>query len=729
MQQDLAAFRASKNGSSSVVSSAPTGSTGGAPDISSNIAADLKNFRANPPVKKDEGGGIGGIVKSLFSAPATIIARPFQAVQGAVQYAQDKPALDKFTSSMEGSIAKSNALADEYKQLKASGADLTDIRQRISQNTKDIADLNSGAEPILNRKQFSGYGVAEAPQNFKDVEKDIGRAIQTVALGTGAPIAGGAAFGLGSSLEQGNDLFSAQTAINTALGGAGGKVLEWVGKPLFNAAGKVVGTITPQIIKDVASKGAGAIQKFAEEHSLLGGALAKTSEKIGQGFEAVDNKIGETAGRLFKGGASKAGDLVASQYPGLSKQALQDRYAKIDAENFAKPTTIPEAKYKKSTEIFQNAKDQGTDLSKEAVANGIHHDSIIEGKNYNTVDTAEGLRSDAIKTSHDLIRPALAAAEPGVQKVPIAEVRSKMLENIDKIPSTQVTDEERALMRKRVNNQYADNSAASFAHPDGYSLTDLHDNKIVTGTNGKYKPNGTTSDNIRAHQSRKESEVFRTLLEQNAPKELEIGKFNKAIQKKFQLADYLESLHGKKVPMGIVQRAVDLLGKVTGASVGSSLGGGLGGVAGYHLGGVLFDSFENLSNPLKAKYLNSLEKESPAVFKAFKDYLGQTETERLLRLKLPAPGQSSYEDPKSIFYTSPKGSTSTVKSEAIDAAARDSGAVKTPKAGPQQRKKIQRIGEMLDPYVPPKDLPVIRQKNVGKQKRLKELYDHLPTIR
>ncbi len=210
-------------------------------------------------------------------------------------------------------------------------------------------------------------------------------------------------------------------------------------------------------------------------------------------------------------------------------------------------------------------------------------------------------------------------------------------QEINNIPKTQITDAERATIKARVLKEYGDNSAAAIAHPKGYSLTDLHDAKISTGSNGKYRPNGTMADNLRANQSRQESSAFRKLLEENAPADLKIKEFNKAIQEKFQLADYLEALHGKKVPMGVVQRAVDLFGKVAGATVGSKLGGGLGGVAGYHLGGVLFDSFERLPNPLKAYYLKSIEKTQPEIFSAFKQYLGDQEAVKLLRLKLPEP--------------------------------------------------------------------------------------------
>lgn len=580
----------------------------------------------------------GDLGKSLVTAPATIVARPFQAVEAIGQAIQDKPKLDQFYKDTEALNKEGDALLAEYKQIKAQGGDTTDIKRRIQEHTDRILATTSAIDPTLKREPtlFKGSSiVAPVPKNMGDVKKDVGRAVQTVALGTGAPIAGGAAFGLGSSLEQGNDLFSTQTLFNTVLGAGAGKVLDLVGKPLLNAAGKVVGTITPQVLKDVAAGGADAITKFAVNHELLGGVAKPLSEKIATGFQAVD----ENAGKLFKGTGSKVKDVISSQYPGLSKSNLQDRYTRIEQENFAKPTTEPKGTYKVATEIYNDAKAQGTDLGKVATDNKISHQSIINGNNYDTLDTANSLRNDAMKTSHDLIRPALAAAEPGVQRVPISTIRNDMLSSVDKIPKSQITDAERATIKDRINKEYGDNSAAAIAHPDGYTLTDLHDSKIATSTNANFR---TTSfdDSVKSKQYKQESATFRKLLEDNAPAELNIKKFNEAIQQKFQLADYLEKLHGKKVPMGVVAKAVDLFGKVAGASVGSHVGGGLGGVAGYHLGGVLFDSFENLSNPLKKYYLSTIEKSQPEVFAAFKQYLGDQETARLMRLKLPAPNSS-----------------------------------------------------------------------------------------
>jgi len=101
------------------------------------------------------------------------------------------------------------------------------------------------------------------------------------------------------------------------------------------------------------------------------------------------------------------------------------------------------------------------------------------------------------------------------------------------------------------------------------------------------------------------------------------------------------------------------------------------------------------------------------------------------RLLLPGAGQSSYKEKESIrkFYTTPKGKTSENLQEAVDVAATEKKSVKRPKSS-KSKSEITKMRESIEsgrPYVAEKDLPVI--KNPKKQKRLKDIYDSLPTIK
>lgn len=97
--------------------------------------------------------------------------------------------------------------------------------------------------------------VAPTPQNFGDVKKDVGRAVETAALGIpggtlGKAALAGAAFGGGASLEQGNNLFSKNTAIGVGAGAATGALLHGA----FEGASKLFGKEAPAAIESALPK-------------------------------------------------------------------------------------------------------------------------------------------------------------------------------------------------------------------------------------------------------------------------------------------------------------------------------------------------------------------------------------------------------------------------------------------------------------------------------------------
>lgn len=201
---------------------------------------DTPETSTQPPQEDKGGSTLGNIAKSIVSPVATMVARPIQAVA-------------------------------------------------------ELAGVSDEAVNKFSKEKLGGI-VAPTPQSGADVKKDVGRGIQTVAFGAGGPVAGGAAFGLGASLEKGNDLFSVQTAFDTALGAGAGKVFDLVGKPLVNAAGKVIGEITPKYLKDVASKGTKAIEEFAAKHEIMPqfgkDILNKTSKVSGVVKESLKKDFG-----------------------------------------------------------------------------------------------------------------------------------------------------------------------------------------------------------------------------------------------------------------------------------------------------------------------------------------------------------------------------------------------------------------------------------------------------
>lgn len=665
MQQDLEKFRASKMGGGvpATPEPVPVATTSAQSAPVSDIDRDLQNYRAGKAsgtlTKKQEPKKeniLSSMAKGIFSAPVTTLARPFQAVAAVAGATNDQ--IDEFSQNL----------------------------------------------PIV------GGLIADAPDNMGDVKKDVGRAVQTVALGTGAPIAGGAAFGVGTSLEQGNDLLSAETAFNAATGGAAGKVLQWVGKPILDVSGKVVGAITPQMIKDAAAGGTQSIQKFMAEHKLLGGVATKPSEKIASGLQKVDDVI--------EGGFKKAGagvkNTVASQYPNAN---IQEHFVKKNQSDIIRPTTVNEPRYYKATNVYKDAERRGIKIDDIASRRGVIHDKIAEGGQYNSKETADAIRANVFQVSNDITRPALKALEPETRLVPIAEVRNAMVRQIEEIPDSQITAEAREILKRKILKQYADNSAIARRHPNGMSLTNLHDARIVSGNNGKYKAGVSPSDPvaIAARQAREEGHAYSKLLDSKLPKEFR--DMRRANEEDFLLADYLEALHGKKVPEGVTGRAARLFGRAVTATVGGKVGGFPGAILGAQYGDMLFGTFQALPNPLKIKVLNSIKLESPAAYAQLTKLIGDKELQKLTTLALPPGGKSSFKSESPRLFATPGGKISPNKQEVVDAAAVESGAAKRPfTEDPRWQEKVIEAQENLGAYLTPSQMETIM---MGKKVKLK----------
>ncbi len=538
------------------------------------------------PAPTDSGGVVGGFLKGLVSAPATLIARPFQ-------------------------------LGAEA--LGASDQQVNDFTQK-----------------------YGGGIVAPTPQNASDVVKDFGRGVQTVALGTGAPLATGAAFGFGSALEnQGSNALTTgegltNTLTSTLVGLGLGKALDLVGKPLLNAAGKVVGTITPKILQDVASKGAGAVTNFMAQHELLGGVAKPLSEKITAGAESFDKGVG----KLFTGTGNAVKGAVQSQYPGATSENVAKHYQNIEVNRLMEPTKTPGAAFRNASEVAKDAERRGIDLKKLAADNKIYtSDLIAEGK-FSTADTANALRDEAMSGGKDILRPALAAADPGVQKIPLSDVRNEIMSRLNKVPDAKLSPQQKLKFAKNIAAEYGDGSITAAAHPDGYSLTNLYDSKLQTSSNLYKGPkNGgvqTISDNLTSQQKQIESQVFGDLLKKNAPKELNIDAYMKAQEGRFILADYLQSLDTKKAPQTLFQRGVKRAAQLGGATTGASVAGPFGMFSGYQFGGIVADTFANASNPVKVAFLKSIGKTEPEIYSIMKEFTSDANIAKELRKTLPA---------------------------------------------------------------------------------------------
>lgn len=517
------------------------------------------------------------ITKSIVSPVATMAARPFQAAADVGDYLGTQMAMSGKTQSEKDAILA----ADQ-------------ARQQEKQTTPSMGGL-----------------VAPTPANYSDVGKDVGRAAETVALGLG-PVAGGAAFMGGNAAENGGS--ATDIALNTALGAAGGKVLQLVGTPIFNAAGKVIGKITPQYIQDVVSQGAGAIKDFAAAHNIL-------PEPVSNAINIGAEKLNQAAETPF----NAAGSLIRSTGEAL-RSGIGDKALAQEKAAWAKPTYTPKPAYNKATGIYNSTSE--AHIPDTLVNNGVHISDNVENINgkqvYSTADTAEKIRTDAAKMSHDVLRPSLAKADAtGAPKITIDDLFSKAESNVKngKYPTPGAKETVLA-------NIAREKAAMAKTYPNGLSLVDLHDNRIVYDNGAKYSPIGDVATNNIATANKAIADAARATLENSTPKDIPVREFNAELGKQFQAADYLDALHGKPVPKSLISIIARTGAKVVGAGLGAVMPGAgiLTEVGGYHLGGIVESSLEGLPAAARNKLLANLEVSNPEVFQKVEAYLNSRAT-------------------------------------------------------------------------------------------------------
>ncbi len=354
--------------------------------------------------------------------------------------------------------------------------------------------------------------------------------------------------------------------------------------------------------------------------TLAGGAGAKkATTETADTLTGITSKLPDIVTPIEKT-ASEAGQAIsqkAGEVAGKVGGKLQDKYLTQELKGWTEPTTINKPAFNKATEIYKNASSMGHNIGDTIVKNKINLADHIENGVYNTVDTADKIRTDASKMSSDLLRPSLRKADLTVPKTPVDELINSSINNITKNKS--ITQETKDSLIEELNKT---KNALQKKFPDGMGLEDLHDEKIVRDMNAKYSPIGDIATNNQAIKNKAVADSARNLIESKAPSDIPVKEFNNELKKQYQAADYLEALNSKKVPQSIASKIAKTTAKVVGATVGHGMGGGiLGGVGGYHIGGMIEGLFENMSNPIKKYFLQNLEATNPEVFSKLKDYL------------------------------------------------------------------------------------------------------------
>lgn len=349
--------------------------------------------------------------------------------------------------------------------------------------------------------------------------------------------------------------------------------------------------------------------------------IKKIPSDIIQGVKDTTGKVAEGGKNLVQG----AKETLTNIQEGAGEKMTQGA-----KDEWAKPTTKPNASYSKATDIYKNALDKGHDISNTLVKNGIKiSDNVSEGK-FSTSDTAEKIRTDAGKTSNELLRPALEKADESVERTPVSDILNQTIKDIKSSKG-----ETAGNIKSQVAQAEREFEALQEKYPKGMSLTDMHDEKISYSRNGGYKPMGTVADNNTAAMNRSFGRTLANSVETKSPEGIPVKEFNKELQKQYQAADYLDSLNNKKVPTSVGEKIAKTGAKVVGASVGAGLGGGvLGGVGGYHIGGMVEGLLEQLPAKFRDSFLNNLEQTNPEAFSKVQEYL-KTEPPNLNKGEIP----------------------------------------------------------------------------------------------
>lgn len=599
--------------------------TGGSPfDV---FESQISTAQTNVKERAPQGDGLGmSMLKGLVAAPATMVARPIQAVQSGVQL---------YNMDIGGNEAKAKQLSDEAYNLSLSlrtapESEKPAIRARVQELTKQSSDISNKLAEGAEWKPSAGGIVAEAPENFADVKKDIGRGIQTVALGVGSPMAAGAAYGFGTSLEQGNDIMSTETLVSTLTGLGLGKALDVIGKPIINAAGKVIGAVNLKMLKEATSKGQKGVTDFMAKHELLGGVVKPISEQITKGAEKFDSTINKTASSMWKGTKS----FLSEQYS-PQKKALEQHFEQKETDKILGPAKNPGKTFKSSSDVLAEAERRGVNLEQKIKDTKIYNDVGIDEKGrFDTNDARAALLDDTMSKADEVLIPAFEAAQPGVKLVSSGEVFNSMLKQADNIP----IPEDRAKFIRRIIKEYGPTSAEANAFKKGYKLVDLYKSKNnrISGVYKTPKGGGETkvSDRRLLKEKELESKAFNDLLRERAPKEIGLDDYFKAQEDKFVLANLLETLNGKVAPRTRFQKAFDATSQIAGGILGYKLGGPLGIFPGRQFGSLVEDTIVTLPNPLKIAALKRIPQKTPEIYDLIKKYTDIEKAARGSRLKI-----------------------------------------------------------------------------------------------
>lgn len=367
---------------------------------------------------------------------------------------------------------------------------------------------------------------------------------------------------------------------------------------------------------------------------------AITSGALKSGVNAARNLVGDvnlSTGEVTPGLVEKIPGVIKKEV-GNVKSGGMEILKKNAIDNWVKPAKTPNASYNKATDIYNGALDRGHDIGETLVNDGIKQSEHVQGGRFVTYETAQQIREDAGKLSYQTLRPALEAASPSVPYTPVDDVIRSAKKSIGS--SQYILPEDKLNLLENLDDL---NPVLQTKYPDGLSLLDIHDERILRDINAKYSPIGDIAVNQKAQINKTLADTLRDTLLKITPEDIPVAEFQKELQKQYEAASYLEQLDTKSVPKGVLSKIANTGARVAGAAAGSHLGGGgiMGGVGGYHIGGMVENVLNDLPAQARDSMLINLEKTNPEVFNQVKDVIGKMAQTQATRLALPSPGTTT----------------------------------------------------------------------------------------
>jgi len=498
----------------------------------------------------------------------------------------------------------------------------------LDNNPDDHLDANGQFQPYGTIASRTGADINQAGSNINDAIQGTGNYAGQNGLQRGLGAASEAATGL------------TNTVADLVPGGVGKEILGNVGKVMqggINNVGDVLGTLgsmlgSTKAAQDIVNRFPGlsdALINAGQATATAGAQAGNISGTIlgAEGVAGAGDKALSAAGDAVKGTANEASNIASDVKNSSPVQSIKDKATQMaqnaEADAWKRPSTKATG-YNKAADIYKNAEAQGNDISQKLANSGVkisdHVETTSTGRKvFDTSDTADKIRADAMKTSNEMLRPALEKADASgeVPKTPVKDLINEAKNNIQNDKS--VPEENKQALISKINRAQ---QALQSAHPDGLSLTDLHNEKIVRDLNSKYSPVGDIGTNMEAVKNKAIGDAARGMVEDKAPEGIPVKEFNKALSEQHQMANYLDALHGKSVPQSLLSKVSKWTAKVAGAGVGGSLGGGvMGDLAGYHLGGVVESMLENIPAKVRGSLLDNLKESNPEAFDKVKAYL------------------------------------------------------------------------------------------------------------